>query len=123
METSKAASRTSISIKSASALRDQIYVIAEREGESFNDASQRLIMSGYKAFWDKIETQSPQLVLSIYRSSAKALGENSMTDWVIETDRRTVNKVRLTAHEYDQTTNEFVVGILLESLGMLTDQK
>ncbi|MBI6727345.1 hypothetical protein YA0089_27395 [Pseudomonas viridiflava] len=123
METTQAVGRTLISISAATAIYDQIQAIAERNGETHNDASQRLIREGRKVFWERIRTESPSRVLDTYRASIEALGHDAMTDWVIETDRPTVNRVRLTAHEFEQTTNEFSVGVLLQALGLLVSQE
>lgn len=122
MENTQAVGRTSIPIIAATAVYDQIKAIAERDGETHNAVCERLIREGRKAFWDRIMTQSPSAVLGIYTASIEALGDKSMTEWVIETDRRTVNRVRLTAHEFEQTTNTFAVGALLQALDLLVTQ-
>lgn len=115
-------SRHTIKFTPRQALLDAVIASAVELGLASGDLAEKLVEYGARAFDRVIDTRNPSDVIAEWGARAQAYA-GAEVPWAYVCQRRHINKVRMTAGEFEVPTSAFVSALLAEGLGQLNRDK
>lgn len=109
------ASRHTIQLTPRQALIDSVAACATERGVAAEELADLLIQNALNQFNRIIETRSPAKVITEWAAKAQAYA-GADAPWSYACQRRHINKVRLTAGEFEVSTAAFATLLLAEGL-------
>jgi hypothetical protein len=115
-------SRHTINFTPRKALIDELIARAVGLGLAPGDLAEKLVEYGVRSFSRAIDTRNPSEVIAEWAARAQAYAGAEVL-WSYVGQRRQINKVRMTAGEFEVPTSAFVSALLAEGLGQLNRDK